>query len=61
MYCKNNLLKLINQDLPHTKQEWDYPGLEKMMMLVHGDQFTLDYFDFSAPVGKLETPIENNP
>lgn len=45
-----HMIQLITHDLPNTKKEWNYPGLETMGWLVHGDVYTLRYFDMVVPV-----------
>lgn len=45
-----HMIQLITNDLPHTRKRWSYPGLEKMARLVHGDLYTMDYFDVSIPL-----------
>jgi glyoxylase-like metal-dependent hydrolase (beta-lactamase superfamily II) len=50
-----HMIQLIAHDLPHTKKTWSFPGLGKMAMLVHGDLYTLDYFDVSIPKKHLKS------
>lgn len=43
------MIQLISHELPKTQKEWSFPGLEKMAWLVHGDPYSLRYFDMVVP------------
>lgn len=45
-----HMIRLITDDLPRTQEEWSHPGLEKMARLVHGDPYSLRYFDMVVPL-----------
>ena len=45
-----HMIQLITNDLPRTKKECSLPGLEKMAWLVHGDPYSLRYFDMVVPL-----------
>ncbi len=45
-----HMIQWITHDLPHTKEEWSFPGLGKMARLVHGDPYSLRYFDMVVPL-----------
>lgn len=45
-----HMIQLITNDLPRTKQVFSFPGIEKMAWLVHGDPYSLRYFDMAVPL-----------
>jgi len=49
------MIQSITNDLPHTKNTWSYPGIEEMAILTHGDLYTLDYFDVSVPLKRMDS------
>lgn len=56
-----HMIQLITHDLPLTQEEWSHPGLEKMARLVHGDPYSLRYFDMVVPLrymNSLTVPSE---
>lgn len=50
-----HMIQLIIHDLPCTKKEFSHPGLETMAWLVHGDPYTLRYFDMAVPLKHMSS------
>ena len=50
-----DMIQWITHDLPGTQKEWSFPGLEKMAWLVHGDLYTLRYFDMVVPLKHMNS------
>jgi hypothetical protein len=46
----DHMINLITHELPLTEKKWSLAGLEEMAWLVHGDVYTLDYFDMVVPL-----------
>lgn len=44
-----HMIRLITEELPLTEKVWSVPGIDEMAWLVHGDVYTLDYFDMVFP------------
>jgi len=55
-----HMIQLITNDLPKTTKEWNFPGLEKMAWLVHGDPHSLRYFDMVVPMKYMKSLIDTN-
>lgn len=45
----DHMINLITNELPRTEKKWALAGLGEMAWLVHGDVYTLDYFDMVVP------------
>ena len=55
-----HMIQLITNDLPNTKEEWNFPGLEKMAWLVHGEPHSLRYFDMVVPMKHMSSLTSTN-
>jgi glyoxylase-like metal-dependent hydrolase (beta-lactamase superfamily II) len=49
-----HMIRLITDELPLTEEVWSLAGLDDMVWLVHGDVYTLDYFDMVVPLKYME-------
>ena len=50
-----HMIHLITHDLPGTKKECSLPGLGRMAWLVHGDPYSLRYFDMAVPIEHMNS------
>ena len=50
-----HMIQLIMHDLPQTEKECNLPGLGTMAWLVHGDPYTLRYFDMAVPLRYMDS------
>ena len=49
------MIQLITHELPHAQREFNFPGLEPMAWLVHGDPYSLRYFDMAVPAKHMNS------